>query len=141
MNGPDGIQTLSSPYSVDATVSRLMAAVAGKGLQLFADVDHGGGAAQAGLSMRPAHVLIFGHPRAGTPLMVARPLIALDLPLQVLVWEDSGGRVSVSFATGDYLAKRYDLPADLAKPISGVAALVESALTPEESAQGKGPGL
>ena len=102
-------------------------------MQLFADVDHGGGAVQAGLSMRPTHVLIFGSPRAGTPLMVARPLLALDLPLKVLVWENAEGRASVSFNTPDYLAQRYDLPGDLVKAISGVGALVAAALAPEKT--------
>jgi uncharacterized protein (DUF302 family) len=123
-----GIASLPSPYSAGVTVSKLKAFIESKGLTLFAHIDHGAGAIQAGLHMQPAHVLIFGQAKAGTPLMVASPLLALDLPLKVLVWEDVEKKVWVSFNTPEFLIERYSLPADLAKAISGVEALVKASL-------------
>ena len=82
----------------------------------------------AGLDMQPAHVLIFGHAKAGTPLMVASPLLALDLPLKVLVWEDAEKKVWASYNTPEFLIQRHSLPADLAKNISGVEGLIKGAL-------------
>ena len=110
------------------TLSKLRAIITAKGLQLFAEIDHSAGAKAMGLQMQPATVLIFGTAKAGTPLMVASPLLALDLPLKVLVWEDAEGKVRVSFNTPDYLVERHALPADLAKIISGVPMLVKAAL-------------
>jgi uncharacterized protein (DUF302 family) len=123
-----GVASISSPYSVDATVSKIQAAIASKGLTLFAHIDHGAGAAQAGLQMQPAHVLIFGHAKAGTALMVASPLLALDLPLKVLIWEDADKKVWVSYNTPEFLAQRHALPPDLQKNIAGVEMLVKTAL-------------
>jgi uncharacterized protein (DUF302 family) len=128
MNTAPGVASLPSPVSVEETVSRLKAAISGKGLRLFAHIDHAAGAAQAGLTMRPAQVLIFGHAKAGTPLMVQSPLLALDLPLKVLVWEEADGKVWVSYNTVDFLVQRHAIPADLAKNIAGVEPLVKGAL-------------
>jgi len=89
-----GVTSQPSPYSVDERLQRLEQVIRNRG---FAHFDHGGEAAKVGLTMRPAHVLVFGNPRAGTPLMVASPLIALDLPLKTLVWQDDGGQVWVSY--------------------------------------------
>jgi uncharacterized protein (DUF302 family) len=125
---PAGIASLPSPHSVDVTLEKLKAAIAAKGLILFAHIDHTAGARQAGLEMQPAHVLIFGHAKAGTPLMVVRPLLALDLPLKVLVWEDPGHKVWVSHNTPEFLAQRHDIPPDLIKNIAGVEPLVRAAL-------------
>lgn len=129
METASGMVSIASPYSMQETLARLEAAIAGRGLQLFAHVDHGAGAAAAGLSMPPAHVLVFGQAKAGTPLMVARPLLALDLPLKVLIWQKSEGTVEVSFNSPDYLAERYALPAELTGPLRGVESLVKSALS------------
>jgi uncharacterized protein (DUF302 family) len=126
-NAP-GIASVASPFSVEVTLEKLRAVIVAKGLQLFAEIDHRAGAIAAGLEMQPAHVLIFGHAKAGTPLMVASPLLALDLPLKLLVWEDAERKVWVSFNTPDYLAERHALPAELAKNISGVPMLVKAAL-------------
>src|SRR5215831_13167709 len=93
-----GITTTTSAYSFDETLARVEAAVQEKGLTLFARIDHSVEAELAGLSMQPASVLIFGAPKAGTPLMVASPLIALELPLKALVWQDGAGSVQVSYA-------------------------------------------
>jgi uncharacterized protein (DUF302 family) len=123
-----GIASLPSPYTVEVTLSKLTAAIESKGLTLFAHIDHGTGAAQAGLQMQPAHVLIFGHAKAGTPLMVVSPLLALDLPLKVLVWEDADKKVWVSYNIPEFLIQRHSIPADLAKNISGVEGLIKTAL-------------
>ena len=129
MKESTGVASISSPHSVEATLTRLKTAVASKGLTLFAHIDHGAGAAEAGLTMQPAHVLIFGHAKAGTPLMVASPLLALDLPLRALVWEDAGHKVWVSYNTPEYLAQRHAIPPDLLKNISGVEPLIRAALS------------
>ncbi len=128
MQNSPGIASLPSPYPVDVTLAKLTAFIAGKGLNLFAHIDHGAGATQAGLTMQPAHVLIFGHAKAGTPLMVVSPLLALDLPLKVLVWEDTDKKVWVSYNTPEFLIERHAIPADLAKNIAGVEGLVKAAL-------------
>jgi uncharacterized protein (DUF302 family) len=128
MPDANGIASIASPFSVEVTLEKLKATIAGKGLHLFADIDHRAGAIEAGLQMQPAHVLIFGHAKAGTPLMVASPLLALDLPLKLLVWEEPAKKVFVSYNTLAFLIQRHSLPADLAKNISGVEMLVKSAL-------------
>ena len=128
MESAEGIASIPSRYSIGETVEKLKAAIAGKGLHLFSHIDHGAGAVQAGLSMPAAHVLIFGSPKAGTPLMVARPLLALELPLKVLVWENAERAVFASFNTAEFLSRRHALPADLAKNIAGVEPLVKAAL-------------
>src|SRR5690242_16182313 len=94
---PDGIKTLASPVCVSETIARIEKVVADLGLTLFAHIDHTGAAESVGLKMQLAHVLIFGSPRAGTPLMVASPLLALDLPLKALVWQDDSGQALVSY--------------------------------------------
>jgi uncharacterized protein (DUF302 family) len=124
----NGTASIASPFPVDVTLEKLKAFIASKGLQLFAHIDHRAGALAAGLEMQPAHVLIFGNAKAGTPLMVASPLLALDLPLKVLVWEDAGKKVWVSYTTPEFLIQRHSLPADLARNISGVQPLIKAAL-------------
>ena len=124
----DGVISKPSPYSVDETIRRLDEVVRGKGLTVFARVDHRAGAREVGIDMQDEQELIFGSPRAGTPLMVARPLVGLDLPLRVLVWRGSDNRVWVSYQDTAFIAKRYGLPDGLEKNISGVPALVEAAL-------------
>lgn len=123
-----GIASVQSPYSVEVTVAKFTAAIEGKGLTLFAHIDHGAGARQVGLQMQEAHVLIFGTAKAGTPLMIASPLLALDLPLKVLIWENSDKKVWVSFNTPEFLAERHHIPSALLGNISGVAQLVKAAL-------------
>jgi len=125
---PEGIKTLASSVSVSETIARIEKAVADHGLTLFAHIDHTGAAASVGLKMQPARVLIFGSPRAGTPLMVASPLLALDLPLKALVWQDNSGQVNVSYTDPAYLAERYRIPDDLAKNIAGLEPLLIGAL-------------
>ena len=125
---PTGVVSKASPYSVAETLTRLEELVRARGLKVFAHIDHSGEAEQAGLKMQPAHVLVFGSPKAGTPLMVASPLLALDLPLKVLVWQDEGGKVWVSYTNPDFLASRYAIPQELVKNIAGITALIDGAL-------------
>lgn len=122
------IVSVESPHPLALTLSKLEAFIRGKGLTLFAHIDHSAGAREVGLQMQEAHVLIFGHPKAGTPLMAAHPLLALDLPLKVLVWEDADKKVWVSYDTIEFFALRHDLPVDSLKPIGAVPQLVKSAL-------------
>ena len=123
-----GVASIQSPHSVSETLSRLEAFIESKGLTLFAHIDHAAGARQVGLQMQEAHVLIFGNPKGGTPLMVARPLAALDLPLKVLIWEDADKVAWVSYNTPEFLAQRHGIPSDLVKNIAVVEPLVKAAL-------------
>lgn len=125
---PEGIKTLASSVSVSETIARIEKAVAEHGLTLFAHIDHTGAAASVGLEMQPAHVLVFGSPQAGTPLMVATPLLALDLPLKALIWQDDTGQAQVSYTDPAYLGARYGIPDDLAKNITGLEPLLRGAL-------------
>ncbi len=111
----DGVISKPSPYSVDETIRRLDEVVRGKGLTVFSRIDHGGAAREVGLEMQDEQVLVFGNPRAGTPPMVARPLVGLDLPLRVLVWRASDGRVWASYQDTAFIAKRYGLPDGLVR--------------------------
>jgi uncharacterized protein (DUF302 family) len=124
----DGVISKPSPYSVDETTRRLDEVVRAKGLKVFSRIDHRSGAREVGLDMQDEQVLIFGSPRAGTPLMVARPLVGIDLPLRVLVWRGSDGRVWASYQDSAFIAKRYGLPDGLEKNLAGVTALVDAAL-------------
>src|SRR5712671_7870546 len=98
-----GVVSQLSQFSVDDTRQRLEQVIRDRGLTLFAHFDHSGEAAKAGLTMPPAHVLIFGNPKAGTPLMIASPLVALDLPLKALIWQSEDGPVWVSTTSVAYL--------------------------------------
>jgi uncharacterized protein (DUF302 family) len=126
-NPDSGIVTLAAGHSVDQTVEKLEAMLKAKGVKLFTVIDHSGEALRAGLHMRPTKLLIFGNPKAGTPLMVASPTIAIDLPLKILVWEDSGGQVRISYNSAAYLQNRHGLPEDLVQNIAVVAALAVAA--------------
>lgn len=127
---PEGLVSVASPYDATETLERLRQAIAARGLTLFMVIDHSGEAAKAGLKMRETKVVIFGNPKAGTPLMLASPLLALDLPLKALVWEDAGGRVWVSYTEPAWLARRYHIPPDLTPAIAGIGPLIASALQP-----------
>ncbi|HTZ88761.1 MAG TPA: DUF302 domain-containing protein [Alloacidobacterium sp.] len=123
MTDASGIVTIPSRYSVDETVSRLEHTLAEKGIKLFTLVDHSGEAEKAGLKMPPTKVAIFGSPKAGTPLMLATPSIALDLPLKLLIAEDTNGSVFVSWNAPAYLASRHGLPQDLIANIAVIEKL------------------
>jgi uncharacterized protein (DUF302 family) len=118
-----GIIEIPSNHSVDQTVQKLEDILKAKGVQLFALVDHSGEAERAGLKMRPTKLLIFGSPKAGTPLMLAAPSIAIDLPLKILIREDDDGKVWVSYNSPSYLAERHGLPQQLLQNIAIVETL------------------
>src|SRR5580704_3456180 len=120
----NGLLQVASKYSVDETVRRLEAVLGERGLTVFAVVDHSGEAEKAGLKMRPTKLVIFGSPKAGTPVMVAAPTIAIDLPLKVLVAQDVEGKVWVSYNSPEFLQQRHGVPEDLIKNIAGAGALV-----------------
>jgi uncharacterized protein (DUF302 family) len=122
-----GIIDIPSSYPVDETVERLKGILAGKGITLFALVDHSGEAAKAGMEMRPTKLLIFGSPKAGTPLMVFAPSIAIDLPLKILIWDDSQGKTWISYNSPEYLLERHGAPQEFLQNIAGVAALAAAA--------------
>ena len=122
-----GIVDIPSNHSVNQTVEKLMAILEAKGVSLFALIDHSGEAKKVGMKMRPTKLLIFGSPSAGTPLMLAAPSLALDLPLKVLIREDDNGRVWVSYSSPDYLKERHGLPQELLHNIAVVETLAATA--------------
>jgi uncharacterized protein (DUF302 family) len=123
-----GMVHRSSPYSVDETLERLGAVLQSLGILVLARIDHSGGAAAMGLTMKPTKLVIFGNAKAGTPLMLAAPTLALDLPLKALVWEDAEGKVWVSYNTPQYLQERHGFPEDLMPNIAGIRVIVEEAV-------------
>jgi uncharacterized protein (DUF302 family) len=123
----NGIVNVASNHSVDEMVEKLKNILQSKGVTMFALVDHSGEAEKVGLKMRPTKLLIFGSPKAGTPLMLAAPSIAIDLPLKILVWEDAQGKVWLSYNSPEYLEQRHSLPHDLLQNIAVVAPLAASA--------------
>lgn len=128
---PDaGMVHLRSHHTVPETLERLESALRAHGLNIFGRVDHSGEAAKVGLTMRPTQVLIFGSPKAGTPLMAAAPTLAIDLPLKALVWEDAGGAVWLSYNSPEYLARRHNVPDGLIKNIAGAGAFLKQAADP-----------
>jgi uncharacterized protein (DUF302 family) len=123
----EGIVTRPSRHSVDDTVQNLQDLLRAKGVALFALVDHSGEAARVGLAMPPTKLLIFGNPKAGTPLMLAAPTSALDLPLKILVWQDPAQNVWLTYNTPAYLAARHGIPADLLATLAVVDTLAAAA--------------
>jgi uncharacterized protein (DUF302 family) len=124
----NGMVHRESPYSVDETLERLGSVLQSLGIPILARIDHSGGAAAMGLPMRPTKLVIFGNAKAGTPLMVAAPTLALDLPLKALVWEDADGKVWVSYNTPQYLRERHGFPEELLPNIAGIRVIVEEAV-------------
>jgi len=122
-----GIIDKPSNHSVEQTVERLKNILQSKGVTLFDLVDHSGEAEKVGMKMRPTKLLIFGSPKAGTPLMLAAPSSAIDLPLKILVWEDGQGKVWVSYNSRDYLKERHGLPQELLQNIGVVETLAAKA--------------
>jgi len=123
----NGIAAIPSRHSVEQTIGKLEQILEAKGVKLFALVDHSGEAEKAGMHMRPTKLMIFGNPKAGTPLMLASPGVAIDLPLKILVWEDADGKVWVSYNTPAYLQNRHGLPEELISNIAVVEALAAKA--------------
>ena len=124
----DGLIRVASRYSVKETVGRLEAVFGEKGIKVFAVIDHSGEAGKAGLKMLPTKVIIFGSPKAGTPLMVAAPSLAIDLPMKALVAEDAQGKVWLTYNSPEYLQERHGVPADLIKNLAGADPLMEKAV-------------
>jgi uncharacterized protein (DUF302 family) len=122
-----GIIDTPSNHSVNQTVERLKGILQVKGVTLFAVVDHSGEAEKVGMNMPPTKLLVFGSPKAGTPLMLAAPSIAIDLPLKFLVWEDAHGKVWVSYNSPVYLQQRHTLPPELLQNIAVVETLAAKA--------------
>jgi len=122
-----GIVNVASQHSVDETVEKLRGILAAKGVALFALVDHSGEAEKAGLKMPPTKLLIFGSPKAGTPVMLAAPSIAIDLPLKILVWQDGANKVWVSYNSPDYLRDRHGVPPELMQNLAVVETLAAKA--------------
>jgi uncharacterized protein (DUF302 family) len=122
----NGIISVQSHHPVAETADKLEALLKSKSILVFARLDFAADAQKAGLTMQPSQLLIFGNPRAGTPLMQAIPTAALDLPLKVLIWEDANKKVWLSYNAVDYLQARHHAGDELMKPLAGVAALVEA---------------
>jgi uncharacterized protein (DUF302 family) len=125
--GDAGIVSEASGHSVEQTVEKLEALLAEKGVTVFAVVDHSWEAAKVGMQMRPTKLLIFGSPKAGTPVMLAVPTSAIDLPLKILVWEDGRGKVWISYNSPQFLQKRHGLPDDLLPNIAVAGSLAAMA--------------
>jgi uncharacterized protein (DUF302 family) len=123
----EGIVKIPSHYSVDETVDKLKTILQSKGVTLFALIDHSGQAEKVGMKMPPTKLLIFGSPKAGTPLMLASPSVAIDLPLKILVAEDAQGKVWISYNSPEYLKERHGLPDNLLPNIAVVQALAAAA--------------
>lgn len=123
----NGIVSKPSKHSVEQTVEALENILKSKGVAVFALIDHSGEAEKVGLKMRPTKLLIFGNPKAGTPLMLASPSSAIDLPLKLLVWEDAQGKVWVSYNSPEYLRERHGLPEELLQNIAVVEGLATKA--------------
>ena len=127
MQKEEGIVKIPSHHSVDETVAKLEGILKSKGVTLFALIDHSGEAEKVGLKMPPTRLLIFGNPKAGTPLMLASPSVAIDLPLKILVAEDSLGKVWISYNSAESLKERHDLPQNLMPNIAVVETLATAA--------------
>jgi uncharacterized protein (DUF302 family) len=124
-----GIVDTPSLHSVDSTVEKIRGILSAKGVTLFALVDHSGEAEKVGMKMRPTKLLIFGNPKAGTPVMLAAPSAAIDLPLKILVWEDEAGKAWISYNSVDYLSSRHNVPAELMQNLAAAEAIAGMAAT------------
>jgi uncharacterized protein (DUF302 family) len=123
----NGLVSVSSSHTVDETVVKLVNILREKQVKLFVVIDHSGEAQQVGLKMRPTKVVIFGNPKAGTPLMLAAPSTAIDLPLKLLIWEDGEGKVWITYNSPQYLQERHQFPNELVANIAVIEALAASA--------------
>lgn len=120
--------TKPSKYTVSETIDRIERAITSKGMQIFIRIDHGGEAKKAGLALRPTELLIFGNPKGGTALMVARPTAAIDLPMKALAWEDSDGKVWLTYNAPELFQERHNVSAELTSRLNPVGAVLEQAL-------------
>jgi uncharacterized protein (DUF302 family) len=127
MKTGEGIISRPSQHSVSETLDRVEGLLRGRGIKVFARIDHAGEAASAGLTMPPTELLIFGNPKGGTPVMLAAPTAAIDLPLKALAWQDSQGTVWLSYNSPAYIAQRFGLTEDQVETIVPLGALLEQA--------------
>ena len=123
----NGLVDIPSNHSVEETVEKLKGILQAKGITLFALVDHSGEAGKAGMQMRPTKLLIFGNPKAGTPVMLAAPSSAIDLPLKILIWEDAQEKVWVTYNSPIYLQERHNLPPELLQNVGAIETLAKKA--------------
>lgn len=123
-----GIVNIPSHHSVDDTIEKLKSMLSAKGVTLFALIDHSGEAEKVAMKMRPTKLLIFGNPKAGTPVMQTAPTVAIDLPLKILVWEDADAKVWLSYNSAEYLAQRHHVPSDLLPALAAVEGLAAKAV-------------
>jgi uncharacterized protein (DUF302 family) len=128
MKAGEGIISNASKYSAPETLDSVDALLQSKGIKIFARVDHSGEAERVGLKMPPTQLLIFGNPKGGTPVMLAAPTAAIDLPLKALAWQDGDGKVWLSYNDPEYIKKRFGLTDDQIKTIAGIGPLIEQAL-------------
>ena len=117
----NGLITVASHHSVKETMDRLEASLMGRGVTIFARIDHAAGATEAGMELRPTELIVFGNPKAGTPLMQAKQTIGLDLPLRMLGWQDADGRTWLTYNDIGWLAKRHGLGSEAASAVAGIA--------------------
>jgi uncharacterized protein (DUF302 family) len=127
MNSADGIVTKSANCTVEEAVNKIKSLLVIRGITLFAVVDHSGEAEAIGMKMPDTKLLIFGNPKGGTPLMLAAPSVAIDLPLKLLVAEEANGKCSISYNSPQYLQQRHGLPRDLIQNIAVIEALANEA--------------
>jgi uncharacterized protein (DUF302 family) len=127
MDGAESLLTIPSRHSVSETIDRLEAELRAKSITVFARIDHGAEATRVGLSLRPTQVLIFGNPRAGTPVMQAVQAAAIELPLRALAWEDATGKVWLSIGDPELLRSRFGVDQSLLKPLGAVGPLLQAA--------------
>jgi uncharacterized protein (DUF302 family) len=127
MRQGEGIISRASNHSVPETLDRVEGLLRAKGIKIFARVDHGGEAAAVGLNMPPTQLLIFGNPEVGTPVMLAAPSAAIDLPLKALAWQDAEGKVWLSYNDPEYIARRYGLTSEQVKALAPLGVLLETA--------------
>lgn len=123
----EGIVTMPSSHSVNQTVEILEKTMQESGIKLFSLIDHSGEAEKVGLPMPLTKLLIFGNPKAGTPVMLSAPSIALDLPLKLLVWQDTDGKTWISYNSANYLRERHNVPEEFMKNLAATATLAEKA--------------
>jgi uncharacterized protein (DUF302 family) len=127
MNPENGIINKAATHTVEQTVHKIQSLLQARGIKLFTIIDHSGEAAAIGMKMPPTRLLIFGNPKGGTPLMLASPSVAIDLPLKLLVWEDAQGNRWISYNSPQYLKERHSLPDELLKNIAVIEALAAEA--------------
>lgn len=126
-NNENGLANIPSNHSVGKTVEKLTGILKAKAITLFALVDHSGEAEKAGIKMRPTKLFVFGNPKAGTPVMLASPSSAIDLPLKILIWEDANDKVWITYNSPIYLQERHNIPPELLQNIAVIEPLAKKA--------------